>query len=138
MKRIDLSFLLLASAMLVVGVFLGVVMGATHDFQLAPVHAHVNLVGWASLALFGLTYRAYPEMARSRMAKVHLGLAAPSAILFPAGIYLAAVHDSPGLAIGASLVWLVGAGLFLAQLLGQLGKVEVPAVPLTDTAVAAE
>lgn len=45
MKRIDLSFLLLASLMLVIGVTLGVVMGATHDFQLAPVHAHVNLVG---------------------------------------------------------------------------------------------
>jgi hypothetical protein len=133
MKRVDLSFLLLASVMLVAGVFLGVVMGATHDFQLAPVHAHVNLVGWASLALFGLTYRAYPRMARSRLAKVHLALAAPSAILFPLGIYVAAVHNSPGLAIAASLVWLVGAGLFLAQLVGLLGKAEELLNPASAT-----
>ena len=120
MKRVDLYFLLLAGAMLVAGVVLGVVMGATHDFQLSPVHAHVNLVGWASLALFGLTYRAYPEMGRSRLATIHLALAAPSAVLFPIGIYLAAVYDRPALAIGASLIWLVGCGLFLAQLVGQL------------------
>ena len=120
MKRIDLSFLLLASLMLVIGVTLGVVMGATHDFQLAPVHAHVNLVGWASLALFGLTYRAYPEMGLNRLGKVHLALAAPSAVLFPIGIYMAAFYDRPALAIAAALLWLAGDVVFLVQIVGQL------------------
>jgi hypothetical protein len=120
MKQVDLSFLLLGSVMLLVGVVLGVVMGATHDFQLSPVHAHVNLVGWASLALFGLTYRAYPAMAHGRLAMVHFALAAPSAVLFPIRIYLAAMYDRPGPAIGASLFWLAGCALFVVQLIGQL------------------
>ena len=36
-----------------------------------PVHAHANLVGWASLALFGLTYRAYPALKDGRLARIH-------------------------------------------------------------------
>jgi hypothetical protein len=138
MRRVDLFFLLLGSVMLLAGVVLGVVMGATHDFQLSPVHAHVNLVGWASLALFGLTYRAYPAMGHSRLAKVHLALAAPSAILFPIGIYMAAIYDRPGLAIGASLFWLAGCGVFVAQIIGQLRAGEAAGETLPTAAVPAE
>ncbi len=44
MPRIDISFLLLAIACLVVGICLGIYMGINEDFELAPVHAHLNLV----------------------------------------------------------------------------------------------
>ena len=117
MKRYDLYFLLLATLSLLVGVALGIFMGASNDFQLSPVHAHINLVGWASLALFGLAYRAYPELAASRLAPFHLLLAAGGAILLPAGIYLAVLHHVSGLAIAASFLWLGAVILFLIQLL---------------------
>lgn len=39
------------------GTALGVVMGASEDFRLAPVHAHLNLLGWVSIFLYGLFYR---------------------------------------------------------------------------------
>ncbi len=71
MKRVDVYFLLLATLLLVCGAILGIVMGAREDFQLVPVHAHLNLAGWASLALFGLTYRAYPELASTKVAGFH-------------------------------------------------------------------
>lgn len=116
MRRIDLGFLLLASASLVGGVSLGIWMGIAHDFRLAPVHAHLNLLGWASLALFGLVYRCYPELAAGRAARVHFGLAAPAAVLFPLGIFLAITQGQPGLAILAALLWLGGALIFLAGL----------------------
>jgi hypothetical protein len=116
MPRIDVSFLFLSATCLVFGVCLGIYMGIRHDFQLAPVHAHVNLVGWASLALFCTIYRAYPELAASRLAKVHFCVAAPSALAFPAGIYLAVIHDMKLLAIIASLLWLGGALVFLANI----------------------
>ena len=117
MKRIDLNFLLLATVMLIVGVVLGIVMGARGDFQLAPVHAHINLVGWASLALFGLTYRAYPQLAAYKLARFHFIVSATAAVLFPAGIALAVLRQQPGLAIFAALLWLAGTLLFLVQLL---------------------
>jgi uncharacterized membrane protein YgdD (TMEM256/DUF423 family) len=116
MQRLDLKFLLLGAIMLSAGVTLGIVMGMRQDFALAPVHAHINLVGWASLALFGIVYKLYPELARSRLAALHFILAAPAAILFPLGIALSILYDRPLVAVAAAFLWLAGVLLFLAQL----------------------
>lgn len=116
MRRIDLWFLLLATVSLLVGVGMGIWMGIAHDFFFAPVHAHLNLLGWASLALFGLTYRAYPAMAETRLALLHFALAAPSAVLFPLGIALSITGVTVVVAIVASLAWFLGVALFLAGL----------------------
>lgn len=117
MNRLDLKFLLLASIMFTAGVSLGFVMAMRHDFTLAPVHAHINLVGWASLSLFGIVYKLYPEMARSRLAALHFILAAPAAVLFPAGIALSILYGQPLVAIVAASLWLVGTILFLIQII---------------------
>ena len=79
------------------------------------MHAHLNLLGWASLALMGLTYRAWPELAARRgpaLRAIRLSAAA-AAWIFPFGIWLAIEHQQAGLAIGAALVWMAGALLFL-------------------------
>lgn len=117
MRRIDIAFLLLAATSLLAGTGMGIWMGIAHNFQFAPVHAHLNLLGWASLALFGLTYRAYPELAESRVAAAHVALAAPAALLFPLGIALSITGVTIVVAIAASLAWLGGVALFLAGLL---------------------
>ncbi|HEX8167391.1 MAG TPA: hypothetical protein VF601_16605 [Beijerinckiaceae bacterium] len=116
MRRIDTFFVLTAAACLIGGVAMGIFMGVAHDFQLAPVHAHLNLLGWTSLALFGLVYRTWPSLSQSRIALAHFVLSAPSALVFPAGIYLSIAHHNPALAIGASLLWLAGAVAFFANL----------------------
>jgi hypothetical protein len=117
MKRIDLYFLLLATILLVCGAVLGIVMGMQENFQLTPVHAHLNLAGWASLALFGLTYRAYPQLAATRLAGLHFVVSATGSVLLPIGIGLAVLRNAPALAIVASILWLLGVLLFLAQLI---------------------
>lgn len=117
MQRIDTAFLVIGLICLAVGVCLGVYMGVQHDFLLMPVHAHLNLVGWASLTLFGLIYRAYPELTKSPLARVHFLLAAPSAPAFPIGIYLSIMYEKPALAIVASIVWLLGVLVFLFAVL---------------------
>lgn len=117
MKRIDIYFLLLATLLLIVGAGLGIKMGASEDFTLIPVHAHLNLAGWASLALFGLTYRVYPQLAERRLALFHFIISAIGAVLLPIGIGLAVLRGQPALAIVASLLWLGGVLLFLVQLL---------------------
>ena len=116
MKRVDVYFLLLATVLLVCGAILGIVMGAREDFQLVPVHAHLNLAGWASLALFGLTYRAYPQLADTRLAGLHFVVSATGSVLLPIGIGFAVLRNQPTLAIVASMLWLLGVLLFLAQL----------------------
>jgi len=67
-------FLRLAVVYVLLGVTLGIVMAASHDYTFRPVHAHLNLLGWASMALFGLWYRSAPAAAETRLAKVHFWL----------------------------------------------------------------
>ena len=117
MTRLPLLFLAAAATCLVGGVALGIGMGIAHDFQLAPVHAHTNLVGRTSLALMGLTFRALPQLAEGRLAVAQFVLSAGSAFAFPAGIYLAVTQGAPGLAIVAGFAWFAGALLFLGRIL---------------------
>lgn len=124
MLKIDLVFLTLAAACLLCGVSLGISMGMRHDFALAPVHAHVNLVGWASLALYGLTYRAYPALQQSVWAKVHLVLSGVSGPLFPLGIYYAIFADNSLITTITAPMWWLGALVFLASLVRLLLKRE--------------
>ena len=116
MKRVDIYFLLLATVLLICGATLGIVMGSREDFTLVPVHAHLNLAGWASLGLFGLTYRAYPQLAATTLARYHFIVSAIGSVLLPIGIGLAVLRGQPALAIASSLLWLIGVLMFLAQL----------------------
>jgi cbb3-type cytochrome oxidase subunit 1 len=64
----------IASVYFVIGVFFGMFMSISHKFEFASVHAHINLVGWASLALAGLVYHAFPKAGESRLGKTHFWL----------------------------------------------------------------
>ena len=66
-----IRFLKIAVVYLLVGVTLGLVMGIRGNFALAPVHAHLNLLGWAALALAGLIYHLHPAAANTKLAHVH-------------------------------------------------------------------
>jgi hypothetical protein len=111
-SRIGLYFLGLASLCLLGGVAMGMFMGMTHDFQLSPVHAHLNLLGWASLALFGLAYCAVPGLAEGWLPKLHLLLSGVSGPLFPVGIYLTIFKEQPALTMLAAPMWFLGALIF--------------------------
>lgn len=62
------AWLRLAAVYFAVGVILGVLMGASGDHSLFPLHAHINLLGWVSMALIGLTGAAYPSVSEGRLA----------------------------------------------------------------------
>ena len=64
----------LALLYLLIGIALGIGMGATQNFTLKPVHAHVNLLGWTTLALAGLAYGVFPVLAESKLARVQFWL----------------------------------------------------------------
>jgi len=53
MKASVLSFRA-AVLMVVAGMIWGIVMGISQDHSTFPAHAHLNLLGWASLFLFGI------------------------------------------------------------------------------------
>ena len=66
-----LRFLKIAVVYLFVGASLGLYMGMVETFTLAPVHAHLVLLGWATHALAGIVYHFYPAAAETRLARIH-------------------------------------------------------------------
>ena len=74
------AFIKLAVVYFVIGVVLGNYMGKMLDFTLQSVHAHINLLGWASLALAGVIYALYPAAGTSRLAVWHFWF---SVVLLP-------------------------------------------------------
>ncbi len=64
----------LAVVYFVVAVALGIMIGASGDHGLMPVHAHLNLLGWVSMTLFGVIGRFYPVTTRSRIATLQFWL----------------------------------------------------------------
>ena len=73
-SRAGVIWLKLSVLYLIIGMVMGMAMGATHNFTLRPVHAHVNLLGWTTLALAGLIYCVFPKAGESRLAKAHFWL----------------------------------------------------------------
>ncbi|HLI11340.1 MAG TPA: hypothetical protein VKY65_07040 [Alphaproteobacteria bacterium] len=116
MQNIDRWFVGAGIILGIAGMLMGIDMGMRQDFTLAPVHAHLNLVGWVSLLLFGLAYRA--GLARSDgWATAHFWIALAGAIIFPIGISVAITAQQPALAIVGALLSLLSMLLFLANFL---------------------
>lgn len=78
-------FLRLSVLFALIGMGLGIQMGVSEDFQLAPVHAHINLVGYVTMFLAGLFYRGR-AIGDSKLAKIHFGLSVFGMALLPFGI----------------------------------------------------
>lgn len=71
MKNIDRWFILIGLLYGIFGFALGIWVGINERFDQAHLHAHINLIGFASMALFGLLYRAFPALAESKLAPAH-------------------------------------------------------------------
>jgi hypothetical protein len=70
----ELRFPKIAVLYLVLGAALGIAMGISESFAPGPVHSHMLLLGWASLALAGPVYHWYPAAAATRLARSHFWL----------------------------------------------------------------
>jgi hypothetical protein len=106
-------FLRLAVLYLIAGVGLGLQMAATNNHSMFPVHAHLNLLGWVSLTLFGLFYRVVPAAATTTLAKLHFWIYVPAhfvQMVLLAMFYRGATAVEPML---GAVSMLVGVGIVL-------------------------
>jgi len=71
MKNIGRLFVLTGLIFLLVGMAFGLKMSATMDFTLHGLHAHLNLLGFVLMTLFGLCYHSWPKMQEGKLATVH-------------------------------------------------------------------
>src|SRR4051795_8297124 len=106
MKASTLSF---RAAVLfgLLGMGLGIAMAIARDHAAMPAHAHLNLLGWVSLFLFGLYYRLNPALDVSRLALVQVGVWSFGTVVLT--IAVAAIHmgyevADPVAAVGSLIV----------------------------------
>ena len=64
MPRVAPWFFAMAPIYGLIGMGLGIFMGAKGDFSLGPAHAHLNLIGWVTMALYGTFYALAPDASR--------------------------------------------------------------------------
>lgn len=114
MANIDRWFLRIAVIYALVAMVLGIVMGISNDLTQMPTHAHLNLVGWVSMALYALVYRQYPAAAQSRLAPAHFWVANIGAVLLTLGVYtlMAGMQSLMFIVISGSLVTILGMLIF--------------------------
>jgi hypothetical protein len=99
MPRISLWFFAVAPIYVLIGMGFGIFMGASQDFTLAPAHAHLNLIGWVTMALYG-TFYALAREASVKLAWTVFWLNnAAASIMFPSlAMVLTQGESSPFLA----------------------------------------
>ncbi|MGC4023778.1 MAG: hypothetical protein QM744_00520 [Mesorhizobium sp.] len=61
-----------AVLLVLVGMAWGMQMAISQDHSAMPAHAHLNLLGWVSLFLFGLFYHVHPQLDRSASARTQV------------------------------------------------------------------
>jgi peptidoglycan/LPS O-acetylase OafA/YrhL len=116
MKASSASFQ--AAVLLVLaGMIWGIQMAISNDHSAFPAHAHLNLVGWVSLFLFGIYYRLHPTLDRSRAALIQVGIWVFGTIVMVIGVGLVHTGHEAGDPIAAVGSLIVFAGmLFFAFL----------------------
>jgi hypothetical protein len=111
--------LLMAGLAALGGMTLGIVMGISQDFTLSPAHAHLNLLGWVTLALYGLYHRSKDRTGGwLTWSQVVAGVVGAFLMAGGLGLYLGSGDDRyfPLIVVG-SLATLLGMILFVAIVL---------------------
>jgi len=76
MPRVSAAFFAMGVIYLLAGMAWGMQMGASEDFALAPAHAHLNLLGWVTMAIYGTFYALTHASLSPRLAWTNFALSA--------------------------------------------------------------
>jgi hypothetical protein len=98
-----------AVVFVVAGMIWGIIMAISDDHSAMPAHAHLNLLGWVSLFLFGIYYRLHPSLKGTTSARVQVWVWIIGTVILTIGVGL--VHT--GHAVGDPVA---GVGSFVVLL----------------------
>ena len=74
MPQVSHLFFKAAVVFLVVGLLMGLQMSISGQHNVIGAHAHANLLGWVTMAIFGGYYALNPAKAATRLARLARGL----------------------------------------------------------------
>ncbi|MCC5989639.1 MAG: hypothetical protein JJT95_18380 [Pararhodobacter sp.] len=99
---------------LVIGVGIGIHMSISENRSVMGAHAHINLLGWVTMALFGTYFVFDPAKAQTRLARVQYGIYTVGVIVMMPSLYFMLNGNEalePLVAV-SSLVVFAGVALF--------------------------
>lgn len=100
---------------ILIGMTWGLHMAISGDHSTYPAHAHLNLVGYVSVFLYGLFYRSLPDRPAGRLEWSQFALAHIGVVVMVPGIALAHADNmalGEPLAAAGSLITFAGMILF--------------------------
>jgi hypothetical protein len=100
MRASTLSFQA-AVVFVIAGMIWGIIMAISEDHSAMSAHAHLNLLGWVSLFLFGIYYRLHPSLEEAKSAIVQVWVWIIGTIIFTIGVGLLSTGHAIGDAIAA-------------------------------------
>jgi hypothetical protein len=119
MLEIDRTYVAVALLWAVVGMLLGLYMGIAADNTLKTMHVAMMVVGFVTLAIYGMLYRLWPALKKSALAPIQFWVALISSAGIIVGSYFYATNGSVPLVASASIIFIVSAALmawlFIAQ-----------------------
>ncbi|MBZ9739636.1 MULTISPECIES: cbb3-type cytochrome c oxidase subunit I [unclassified Mesorhizobium] len=88
MPKVSELFFKTAIVFLILGILAGLQMAISGDHGAFPAHAHINLLGWVTSAIFGGYYALNPVKAARRIAMIHYGLYTLGIVIMLPALYL--------------------------------------------------
>ena len=114
MPRISEYFFRTAILFLLVGIAIGIHMAISQNHNVIGAHAHINLLGWVTSAVFGGYYALNPAKATGRLPLIQYIVYTAGVLLMVVSLYLLLMGNTamePMVAAG-SLVTFAGVLLF--------------------------
>jgi peptidoglycan/LPS O-acetylase OafA/YrhL len=96
----------------IAGMLWGLHMAISDNHAAMPAHAHLNLLGWVSLFLFGIYYRLHPSLDTAKIALVQAWVWIIGTIIMAIGVGLVSTGTTSGEPIAA-----IGSLIVLADML---------------------
>lgn len=112
MKALPKLFLTTGAIAALIGMSWGIQMAATQDHSMAPAHAHLNLLGFVMMSIFGFYYAITPSAVTSKLAKFHYPLSLAGVVLIVPGIVMALQENGEVLAKLGSVLILISMAMY--------------------------
>jgi drug/metabolite transporter (DMT)-like permease len=131
MPRIADLYFKTAIIFLIIGIGMGLNMAISEDHSVIGAHAHCNLLGWVTMALFGGYHALNPRKAERRIAMIQYCVYTTGVALMVPSLYLMLLGNmamEPVVAI-ASIITLIGVLMFAFIIFSGEQMAAKPSVP---------
>ncbi|HEX5935430.1 MAG TPA: hypothetical protein VFY63_14810 [Pseudorhizobium sp.] len=130
MPRLANLYFKTAICFLILGILMGLHMSISQDHAPTGAHAHNNLLGWVTMAIFGGYYALNPAKAETRLAAIQYWIYTGGVTVMVPSLYLLLTGNpamEPLVAI-SSIVIFVGVLLFAGVIFARPKTVAQPTV----------